>query len=355
MGGEKLREGGVREKFFLDKAGRYLNLDKYRSFLLRWTEALESYGTPREFVNSTEYRKAKLSHFGRSFHFNYVFSKNNAQRRGLMAEQKPYLPRQEADKYPQNEMNECFLCQNVAQGLDALVSDEVTNNIISDLGSHVLAPNRYPSQYGHSLSILKEHDDTSQRVTPQPDPKNKTTIYLPEERKTRGNVLSEDYLEAVIEMCDSYGLIAMRNHVLDGMSIPAHDHFHIFPEDLPPFLTIDEIIGKKERTDYGSSIYRPKNTPFDTLLICNEKGQEISFVATPILKKMEWQNQVFTLVYHQHKLFVSPRFSEKINDRRIQVGAGVPIHYLDIEEDEFLQRINKYVPMKGEFDWGKYL
>src|SRR3989344_535937 len=232
---------------FIEKAGKLLNPDKWKDFLLKWAETLESYGTPTSFVDLTRYEFHSIE-FDKKYPFVYTISENHAQRRALMAEQKDYMNKLKT--YGFNlDLKNCFICQNIAQGIDSQLFPEVKNNVMYWPGNHAIAPNRYPNQLGHSLSDLINHDDITDRVIPKPDPDNpgnKTAIYNPEPRKTRGAIITSQYLDALMASCDSLNLIALRNHVLDGMSIPGHDHFHLMPEDLPSVSLIGEILREKQ-------------------------------------------------------------------------------------------------------------
>ena len=344
---------------FLDRASKLLDINKYGSFLLKWAHALESYGTPRDFVYSTTYDSAPVKINNQAYSFIMVTSANNAMRRELMAKQKHYEFKDNLKSYGvrlADDITSCFLCQNVLQAIDAKnYPDEVEDNVIDDLGMHLILPNRYPAEYGHSLSVLRNHDDISIRVKPVPVPEEKTAMYKPEPGKTRGNIFGADYLEVMIEGCDKHHLIGLRNHVLEGMSIPGHDHFQIFPEDLPRFYQTKAVTDDKQSTGFGSNVYLAQNTPFDTLLIASEESKPISDAAIPLLKRMEEGNQIFTLFYHQGVLFVSPRIMERFDDKRQQVGACMPIHAVDVSPEETLRRAIIYMPMKGQYDWAKYM
>ncbi len=352
------RELSDHDRVFLDQCRSTVNLERYGDFVLRWAQALESYGTPREFPQETRCREIEVDFYGQSVPVVYVSAPNNAQRRELMARQKPYVPQERTEEYfLRLDLDHCFLCQNVVQGIDASNhSDDVVSNVIFDLGGHYILPNRYPQQYGHSLSIPKDHDNLTTRVTPVSLPEQKTTAYYPEHGKTRGKVLTADYLNAVVEACDKFHLTAIRNHVLDAMSIPGHDHFHLQLED----ATIESLVARlttgigQEQTEFGSNVYRLRNTPFDTLMISAVAGKDLISTAAPLLEKMEREDEIFTLRYQGGQLLVSPRRQEKVNHQRIQVGGGIPIHVLDTEGPEFIERIKVYVPVKGEFKWERY-
>jgi hypothetical protein len=69
---------------------------------------------------------------------------------------------------------------------------------------------------------------------------------------------------------------------------------------------------------------------------------------------MERDNQVFTLVYYKDRLSISPR-QNILDHRRIQIGAGIQIHIFDDTSKDFPERLARYVPMKGEYAWQKYI
>jgi hypothetical protein len=119
---------------------------------------------------------------------------------------------------------------------------------------------------------------------------------------------------------------------------------------------------KDQSDNYGKGVFRVKGTPFDTLAITTATNENFTKQICYILKNMEEDNQVFTLAYHDGKLFISPR--KNINDhRRIQIGAGVYIHFFDTlkkdtrdqVDEQFLARLKTHMPMQGEYNWRKYL
>ena len=351
-----MTEKQTEDPAFLEGAARFLDLNKWSEFILKWASAVEAYGTPRSFVESTAYKTGIVPFNGKEFELNFFLSTNHDQRRALMAQQKPYQNQRPTVEYGlRMDYANCFLCQNLAQSIDALTNPEgIANNVIYDVGNFVIMPNRYPSQYGHSLFVLKNHDDTSGRVPPIQEPENRTTRYTPEQGKTRGNIVDYNHLEALMATCDRLHLVAVRNHVLDGMSIPAHDHEHVFPEDLPTFSLAGRLAGDIVAAEGGHPFYSPADTPFDTRVIKGTRG-EIAGFGSFVMERMERDDQVFTFAYHNGALFISPRDKEAVNDRRIQIGAGIPLHFSDTESPEFFDRVNRLVPMKGSYDWKKYV
>ena len=66
------------DRIFIQKASKLLNQGKWEGFLLKWAKALESYGTPRTFVDSTTYRKVQIDFQSKPYYFVYTVSKNYA-------------------------------------------------------------------------------------------------------------------------------------------------------------------------------------------------------------------------------------------------------------------------------------
>jgi len=197
----QIKELSIEDKEFLEIVGKQLDLNKWKDFLLKWAETLESYGTPRSFAYSATFDSRNIEFNGKEYPFVYFQSGGYEDRRKLMAQQKDYTPLDPLESYGiRLDFDNCFLCQNIVQGLDAKNHyGKVGNNIIRDLGIHVLVPNRYPSQFGHTLSVPKDHDDVSTRVKMYKDHEEETNVYPPQEGKTRGNILALDYFLAALE------------------------------------------------------------------------------------------------------------------------------------------------------------
>lgn len=336
-----------------DFAKWWLDLERWGGFLRKWSDCLESYGTTPEFVYPTSYRQLPIEFSSGIFGFVCVTSPNNALRRELMKTQERYIPKN--SKYAhRTDISKCFLCQNVAQGIDHAEDPNYTgNNLIDRVNDFFIMPNRYPSLLGHSLLVPINHDLTECRVNPAYDPATGNAMYPSEPGKTRGNLISDADLASAIEACDKHHLAGLRNHTLDAMSIPFHDHFHLMPMDLIPFSMAEKIAQEKAETDFGAQVYTLRHTPFSTLLVQAEKSDGIPEVAGPLLRRMELQNEVFTLVYHGGKLFVSPRNKEMVGDSRQSIGSGVAVHYLDNDSASHLEKLRALVPLQGRYDWKK--
>ncbi|HYD03368.1 MAG TPA: hypothetical protein VEC16_03650 [Alphaproteobacteria bacterium] len=327
-----------------------VDLSDKKQFLVKWGQALESYGTPVEFVMSTRFEEGKFDLSGKTYGLRRIISENNAMRQELMSKQKKY--ENKSEKYDLNlSLDNCFLCQNIAQAEDSKANSDVASNIVEELQDYYVLPNRYPANWGHSLWIPKNIDDMTFRVAPTGEKKD---IYIPEEGKTRGKVLKENELKQLFELCDNLGYVAQRNHVLDAMSIPGHDHFHLQFDKYPNYGTVDMLALPLAANKITKGIYRANATPFDTLVITPALSN-LPEAAAYILENMEKDNQVFTLAYHKGNLLVSPRKNNEDN-KRLAVGAGVHLHSFDKDPTvDIANNVLKHVPLKGEFNWKKYL
>jgi hypothetical protein len=331
-----------------------LQWNKWRDFLVRWADALATYGTPANFVDGTRYEQTDLNLNDSAYKIS-LKQGNFELRRELMKKQKPYLPRMEDSEDYDLRLNidDCFLCQNVVQGLDAQLNPSIDSidsidNVMADYMDYFIMPNRYPAVAGHSLWVPTNHDEISLRVKP-----DKYGALPPEEGKTRGAILTSQELEDLGDATSDYHLYGIRNHVLDGMSIPGHDHFHLMPEDNPLFAQVSYLM-QDQSDDYGKGIFRLKNTPFDTLAITSDVQDKFSEIASHVLENMEKDNQSFTLLYRDGLMLISPR--KNINDhKRIQIGGAIHYHSFDNVAQDFLDKLLNYVPKRGEYYWTKYL
>jgi len=249
-----------------------------------------------------------------------------------------------------NDGGMCFLCDNVGQAIDAQGNPKIADNLIYDRVDYLILPNKYPSFIGHSLLIPKEHDDETRRVKPIDGE------YKPEAGKTRGAIFTPEYLEVMVSASIDFGLVGTSNHVLNGMSIPRHKHFHVFPEDLDLF-NIEHILGRK--TEIADRVYKSDATPFDILILCYGHSDKLIERASVLLKNMEEDNQVFNLFYKSRLgvgyLFVSSLKNGAAITRNVAVGGGISFNAVDKIDEGYLKKVMENVPLKGEYDWGRYL
>lgn len=328
-----------------------LPLNKWEGFLLKWCDTIQNYGTSLDFVKDTTYQTMYFKLENKSFPIIIMESPNCEKRKILMKKQKQYKPLENLRKYGLNlDFKNCFLCQNIVRSIDSEKNPNISDNKIYSLDGYKILPNKYPSQPGHSLFVPVNHDNMKSRVSPKV--KKDTLLWCSKEGKTRGHILGVKEFSTLINICDKYNLLATSNHILDAMSIPGHWHYHLFPEDLPSFDLMDFVLNKKEKTEFEEGIYNSGNSPFDTLIIEKNKIKEFSKMVCSILKKLEKDNQVYTTIYCKGHFFISPR--KNVGIEKICTGSGISIHLFDSKED-LLYKIRKYIPMKGEFLWKKYI
>ncbi len=334
---------------------KQLLLDKWNDFIAAWADAVRAYNTPITLVQGSEARKTEIEFNGKSHPFVYMSAPGYARRGELMEKQEKEAEKRKEQNLPPRWENDgalCFLCDNVGQAIAAQSNAEIPNNGMYDLEDYFILPNKYPAFLGHSLFVPKKHDNENKRVIPV------NGNYVIEEGKTRGAIITPDYLEALVETCDKLSIVGISNHVLDGMSIPGHKHFHLYPEDLRLFSLIDYVADVKKQTDFGEDIYKSENSPFDTLIIKKRDKEKFIEKSCSILEKMEKDNQVFTIFYTgdlNGTVIISPRKNSHEITENLGCGGGLTVHLIDKINGKYINNIKKYVPMKGEYDWGKYM
>ena len=284
-------------------------------------------------------------------------SELSRRRRELMAAQMPYQSLYPIDFYPGDlAPQSCMLCENILQAFDAEIdANPARQNLILGYRDCAVLPNRYPAELMHSLIVPANHDDYADRVLPQDDsidPGAKILAVQP--NKTRGAVVSHDFLETVISICDALRWGAIRNHVLDGMSIPAHDHFQTFPLGGFNFETAAEIVPDLP-DDSTLQVVVPDTTPFDTLFVVSRDRRMLIEYASQLLEKLERNNEVFTILYLDGRLGISPRNAGPAIDKRMNIAAGVALHQFDPTDDLVMENIFRHVPLAGGFNWSRYL
>jgi hypothetical protein len=312
---------------------------RQNDFLSRWRKALEAYGTRGNFADGVKFEDLELRIHGDAHPFVVFTNDNYALRMELMQKQKPYVP--ERELYGMSlDVEHCLLCQNIAQAI------EKGDNIIEELSNYLILPNRYPPFPGAWLLMPKNHDEMSRR----------TSGLAPEEGKTRAKIVTPDLLYALIEYCNRHEMAGLRNHPLDGMSIPGHEHFLGMPKSTAVFKLTEKVLGNKLQTEYDKNIFKPENTPFDTLVVSDEKPERIVETACPILERMERSNEVFTLIYLEPNLFIGSRNSERIGNQKLKKGmAGTPVHFVNYAGQEYIKEVELTVPKRGEFRWERYI
>ena len=284
-------------------------------------------------------------------------SELSRRRHEFMSDQKSYQTLRAIESYSASLAPEvCFLCEGIAQALDAKNFNlPKRDNLILTFNNCVVLPNRYPIEPLHSLIIPANHDDYSERARPNiASVDSKAPLFESADGKTRDAIVSREFLSSVVTICDTLKWGAIRNHVMDGKSVLAHDHFQTFPVDSSQF-ELSSFIFPSVASDSSLKIVVLDTTPFDTLFIAaRDRGLLVDF-AVDLLGKLERANEVFTVTYLDGRIAISPRRSESQIDHPIKVGAGLPQHAFDPDNDLVMENIFKYVPFSGKFDWSRYL
>lgn len=339
-----------------------MNSDKQKEFLESWAKALEKgYDVPVTFIDGLRIKDIELDFNEKKYPFLWAFSPGYSRRKEFMDRErrlKEERKRQGCSPRWLNDENPCFLCDAVGQALASETDESIPRNFMYSFGKYVIVPNKYPGFSGASLFVPEEHDLIEKRVQPI-DGK-----YFPQEGKTRGEIMTPDYLENLVYACERFDLVGLNNHALDGMSIPSHKHFHLLPGDLKIFSSISYILQGKTQTAFGEGIYQAENTPFDTLVVEKRKERSSKFAErlSSILGKMETSNEVFTMVYspREKMMTISPRIKSSEIVKNIGCGNMPAIHVINQVPEEKIQEhvqtvIEKYIPLKGEYNWGKFV
>ncbi len=328
-------------------------LNKWNDFIAGWAEAVKGgYGTPVTFVQGSRIKRIRAEFANRTYDFVRTTSPGYSMRAELMAKQRKEADqRKEAGQEPrwQNDGSSCFLCDNVGQAIAAKTNKEIPNNAMYETDGYLILPNKYPSFIGHSLFVPKDHDNEEQRVIPE------NGIYTLKQGKTRGALVTPEFLEETVKACQDFSLVGIRNHVLDGMSIPGHDHYHLYPQDLESFSLTGTILDGMQKTNYGEGILLASSTPFDMLVFSRQLMKDGFYgQASDLLGRLETASQVFTLLYTDNNLIISPRKNSDKITSNLKVGGGLTFHSLDTDTEEYFGKIRQWVPIRGEFNWDSY-
>ncbi|GEM_PF-5917569 len=305
-------------------------------FLEKWNKALDSYGIENgDFRNLKEPEINEVEFNGKEYRFVMTNINEYWKLRGKISNKvnnEINIDNNGVD--PQN----CYLCRDIN-----FANSENNGNVIEELENYLILPNKYPTAISNSLFVPKKHDDMINRVKKGEAPYN---------GKTRGNLLTVDFIKNLAFVADKYNLVCVRNHQLDCMSVPYHDHFHMFMQNLTRCSLLEEMLKKKVSSGFPNITYL-ENTPFENL---NMERNDESFYKTccDIVNNLEKENHTYTLLYYNGNLLISPR--KNTTEKDIRIGAGIPMHYIIYKnKDEEIENIKRHVPLKGEFHWEKFL
>jgi hypothetical protein len=328
-------------------------------FLASWSAALQAYGQGSfELVDGMHYQLETISVRG---HATPIMMRYDAERvldsrAAKIGKQAPYVARQPIEQYGLRIEPACVLCQNNLQALDA------ADNVILDLGSHFLLPNRYPRDLGLSLFLSKEHDDHACRcelgraeVSVLGLDTKKRTVCLPEPGKTRGRIPEVKELLLLMNVCDIFDLIAFRNHPLSAMSVPAHDHFQLYPAGLDKAACLRAVLNSADNLTQRAVYSELAGTLFSTLSIRGRCREETAWAARAAIMHLEEGGEVYTVLYRDGRFMISPRRAAQRIDVNIEMGGSRPLVNIDHAHFEVERgQIENFCPLRGQFDWEPY-
>ena len=319
--------------------------------LSKWESALEVYGTPQDFTARSRVQSIPNPDNSDEAAWTVIYSEGFHRRKELMKEEqkklqeekqlqgekKPFLTSGKSDKNF-SDQDPCLLCPNVvraqSQGANLLLPWETFQKSI-------LAPNRYPAITAHCLLIQKQHDPTG--------------------RKISGSV-TPAYLENLMQVAKDYGLAAFRNHRLAGMSIPDHEHAHLYPRewnDQNKCLPAAGIFRSQlEPTPFGDSIYKASSSRFDTIIF---RGQYAAEGILSVMEKMEDDSQIFTFAHDAGTFFLTPhRKADPPDAQKMYSNSNNALYFSVVRPDqsfsfqETMANVESFHWAKGTFPWEKY-
>lgn len=343
---------------YRDKLNQLFPLGMPVQFLNAWHQTLANSSMPIDFAGCYSYERHPFSVEGRTFTAVKISGINHEQRRETIAQTTQHVPRHPFDSYGYRFSPDCALEPNIIQALDALNQEPgVQTNALADFGDYIWMLNKFPWFVGDSLVMPKNHDDLSERALFSADQSKKWTKRQPEE--TRGAIVTPEYLATVIAICDRFDQAAQRNHALDGMSIPLHDHFKLMPAAHPALALLPEFTRRLDLEGDQVAAYRALNTPLDTLCIASLDHGRLAEVTAAILEQLERDDQIFTIVYTRGTIFITPRNASLYGNGNPEGHTGSAVGYHAIEDltdgSVSMSRFLTYLARQGTFDWQKYV
>ena len=348
------------EQAFIAKWSRMLPEARWGVWMLSWLRALAAYGTPATFLDKLEFRTHTFRESGMNWPSQSREGGNYEQRRLLTAAQRPYVSRVPVSARPHRLDPACVLCQNVMQALDSCAFPQrVPNNAMLNFSDAMILPNRYPGFPLHMLWMPKDHDDMSQRVpeTLLRDGEKTWKEWRPEPGKTRGRLVEAAELKKIFSRSLAIGLVALRNHTLSGMSLGAHDHWHLIPLECYPPNWFPNIAAVPSNTAPGVTTLRANGTPYDVLVLRHPDIETLAAETALLMNALERDNQVFSPAFvpiGAGMVLLAPVRREAVAHRYVQVGGSVEVHERDPANQAEAERYELYVPRRYEFPWNRF-
>lgn len=279
---------------------------------------------------------------------------DHAARRALMARAPSYQPK--SDEYPGLNTSACALCANLAQLVDFErgATDELSALWFDT--DHAWIVNKFPYVRGDSLILPRRHDDLKMRhrVIRGSERGQGTRSIERRPGATAGAKIHPDFLAKAFALADRFGQVAHRNHAIDGMSMPEHDHLKLIPEEHPIWSLCIKELSKYPEKFCGEAT----DTPFATLII-KDHTEFLSERVAELCNRLEDDQVVFTFIYNRGGILITPRAGERVMaaDVDVWIGNGVSGHIFEEPEinPEHLRRAKAYTAMKNKFNWHSYI
>lgn len=322
-------------------------------FLTVWEQALSNSSMPVDFANRHTYKDGVIWVESTPYMSTFMEGIDHDFRRSIISNTPQHKAKKNISDYGRRFSPDCLLDKNIMQTLDAELYSSVLSNalaIVNDKYAWIV--NKFPYNIGGAIILPIDHDDLTNRASYDKDTE-KWTKKNPSQ--TRGAIISKDYLNAIVHICDEHSQTAHRNHALDGMSIPMHDHFKTAPDSNPGFKVIDNIINYKLSNSDSVSFYMGKNTPFDTLCITGGERNDFINEVQRVLELLETNDEVYTVIYHKGHFLITPRKKELYGDgnKDAWTGSTVGAHGIELpsKSPKHYERVLKYSEIGGEYSW----
>jgi hypothetical protein len=315
-----------------------------------WNQAYRNSYNPAPLPDELEMTAGTFELDSKSFEAVFMGGIDHAARRALMAKAPSY--KSLGSDYPGLNIGACALCANLTQIIDAESGASNELNALWYDDDHAWLGNKFPYVRGDSMILPRRHDDLSLRhqVSRSTERGQGIRSIVRRPGATAGAKISPDFLVKAFALADRYKQVAHRNHAIDGMSMPEHDHLKLIPESHP----IWSIFIREARAVPNRFCGELDNTPFATLVIKNDPVT-LAEQLSNICNHLEDMQVVFTFIYNAGTVFITPRAGPKVDaaDVDVWIGNGVSCHVFEHPSvnPDHLRRAKAYTSRKGEFDW----
>ena len=341
------------EREFLATHASLLPLNRYSELMVSWIRALSAVGTPLNFLARAAQGSDTLICDTREYSSSFMVNPNHAQRVALMNGLTPYrgvFP----ELLPHSDPG-CHLCGAQRQAIDALAqATPELDPLMLRVGSYILQPNRFPLTPLHMMLVKSSHDSTDSRVIPVRE--GDRLLMPPTQGLSRGYVPCSSDLVQLMTLADLLEVSLVRNHVLDGMSIRFHEHWHALPAAGPVNESRESLIAAAKLTESSIVIaQRSPHTPFDTLLVSGGPQEERAAVVSQLLRALESADQVVRVAFQNGVFLVSPKRAEVVGASPIHPRIPLETNALNFDSPDAVETAIATAYPRGTFPWEDYL